>query len=68
MLITVLILVFWLVTFLDTNFASKVWGWKWLFSEFVSKIELSRTFLLVQARSQATRQMKDLIKYFLYNL
>ena len=68
MLITVLILVFWFVIFLGANFTSKVQGSKWLFSEFVTKIELSRTFLLVQARSQATRQMKDLIKYFLYNL
>ena len=64
MLITVLILVFSLVAFLGTNFTSKVQGSKWLFSEFVSEIELSITFLLVHARSQATHQMKDLIKIF----
>ena len=68
MLITVLILVFWLVAFLGTNFTSKVQGSKWLYSEFSTKIKLFRTFLLVQARSQATRQMKDLIKIFHYKL
>ena len=68
MLITVLILVFWLVAFLGTKFASKVRGSEWLFSEFVSKIELSRTFLLVQARSQATPRLKDLIKIFQYKV
>ena len=51
MVITVLILVFTLVAFLHPKFTSKVQGSKWLYSEFVSKIELSTTFLLVQARS-----------------
>ena len=68
MLITVLILVFWLVAFLGTNFTSKVQGSKWLFSEFTSKIESSRTFLLVQARSQVTPRWKDFIKIFQYML
>ena len=68
MLITVLILVFWLVAFLGTNFASKVQGSKWLFSEFTSKIESYRTFLLAQARSQETPRLKDLIKMFKYKL
>ena len=66
--ITVLILVFGLMAILGTNFASKVWGSKWLFSEFTSKIESYRTFLLVQARSQETPQMKDLIKISHYKV
>ena len=64
MLITVLILVFWLVAFLGANFTSKVQGSKWLFSKFVSEFEKSTTFLLVQARSQDTPRLKDLIKIF----
>ena len=68
MLITVLILVFWLVAFLGSKFASKVQGSKWLFSEFVSKFESSTSFLLVQARSQDTPHLKDLTKIFHFKL
>ena len=48
--------------------AAKSKGQNSCISKFVSEIESSRTFLLIQARSQATYQMKDLIKTFHFKL